>query len=543
MTAVLQALFFLVVLDSGMMDPVSVHPGHKNPIPSLSSQKYPFASDSNLKEGALPLHASNTEDMIASHTIKEGESKWPLIDQSPNDISSSKADTPEHNANFVKAISESNLSDNNSTVSKLDIVNVSRRADPDVAFSAQLSNHTWISSGSVILFNDVLVNVGEMYFGTSGQFVCPDDGAYLLVWSIKMSAYSSSRCFTSLVMAGVDIKQGPKTSWYESVYTSGVSQTAAVVQCRSSPLTAITVVSQASPEARYLAEESTSFSGFRLSPKDSPIGFTAELSLDIYASSGMRIPFKRVVTNSGGYYDGEHGFFECPDNGIYVFIVSLHLPQSSLNAWSVSKLVFDGDAIFIGPMTYRTTSSNDTGVSSATVLLKCQSGKDVYVEAHETYNFPFNIYGADLTSFTGARLCSNCDDFVAFSAVLTSNATTNNVNIVLNKVLLNHGNAYSPTTGAFTCPDDSLYMITYGGTSNIGYCHLHLYYNDSRIKRNYFNAQSSSESTGTSGTSSQSTIVRCSSGATVSLRGESLSSSRYLLADHTTFSGYRIPDQ
>ena len=47
------------------------------------------------------------------------------------------------------------------------------------AFTAQLSSDTQVSQGSVIVFDDVSVNEGEMYFDRSGYFVCPDNGVYM----------------------------------------------------------------------------------------------------------------------------------------------------------------------------------------------------------------------------------------------------------------------------------------------------------------------------------------------------------------------------
>ena len=237
-----------------------------------------------------------------------------------------------------------------------------------------------------------------------------------------MDYRSSSRCLTSLTMGGEEIKFGPKTRFYSGLF-SGVSQMTAVIQCRCNPLAAVTVVSGTSPAPLYYGELYSAFSGYRLAPVESAVGFTVALSNDTHLFPGGRILFDKVISNFGRYYDDQHGYFRCPDNGIYTFTTSASFPVFQ-NQWSVSKLVFDRETILQGPITYWAAPAADSGSSSVTAILQCQNGKDVYVEAKEAYIFPYNVYGERLTSFTGVRLCStDCDDYVAFSAVLSHNVT------------------------------------------------------------------------------------------------------------------------
>ena len=73
---------------------------------------------------------------------------------------------------------------------------------------------------------------------------------------------------------------------------------------------------------------------------ESAIGFTAELSEDVYLFPGGRIIFDKVVSNIGGKYCDEHGFFEGPDDSIYSFTISACFPEY-LDQSLITQLVFD----------------------------------------------------------------------------------------------------------------------------------------------------------------------------------------------------------
>ena len=118
--------------------------------------------------------------------------------------------------------------------------------------------------------------------------------------------------------------------------------------------------------------------------------------------------------------------------------------------------------------------------------------------------------------------------------------------VVFSNVVTNHGSAYNPTSGNFTCPDDDYYLFSWSGTCMWG-CDLDLHIGESTetyIKRSYIGRRpDSADGTGTSGTSSMSTVVKCSTGSNVWLRLTQTSTSNPILAHYTSFSGYRIPGQ
>ena len=90
----------------------------------------------------------------------------------------------------------------------------------------------------------------------------------------------------------------------------------AVVQCRTSPPSAVTVMAAAytNPNCYYWGQVTT-FSGFRLSSPSDAVGFTAELSTDQKVLPSGRIFFDHAVSNIGNHYRPLHGFFTCPRDG------------------------------------------------------------------------------------------------------------------------------------------------------------------------------------------------------------------------------------
>lgn len=347
----------------------------------------------------------------------------------------------------------------------------------------------------------------------------------------------------SLAMSGTPVMNGPRTSFYATSdsYT-GNYHMLAIAPCQSQPFTGYTVLSTATPFPTYIADYTT-YSGFRL-PDDTP-AFTARLSQDAYLFPGSRIFFDDVVSNYGGYYDAEHGFFECPDDAIYSFTITNHFPIFSTSQWSSVQLVMNGNARFNGPQTYRATNGYDSGSASVTALLQCETGRNIYIEAKDAYTFAYSVYGADLTSFSGLRLCTDCSsNFVAFSAILMQNVTVNDVEIAFGNVLVNSGNAYEPFSGRFTCPDGRYYMFAWSQTHALGNTNLDLYVNGDMRQPSYASAApSGTDSTGTSGTSSQSIILRCSPQDIITLRASGLTATYPLLAHYTFFSAYLLPNQ
>ena len=282
-----------------------------------------------------------------------------------------------------------------------------------------------------------------------------------------------------------------------------------IVECTSSPLTVVTISAQPWTEdissTSVFRRDLTTFSGFKL---QAGIAFTAELSKDQYAFPDARVMFNNDLVNIGGYYDVLHGYFRCPDAGVYVFSVSTHT-QDPATPWSVSRLMMEGEVVMQGPITYIATSSYDSGSASITAVLQCTPDFSVYVESQAAHDFYGNSYVAELTSFTGFKLYDITTETVAFCAVLTQNFTssTTNAPVPFDEVITNIGGAFDVSDSHFVCPDDEYYLFTWTATISVGDRYVDLHMDGSLVKRLYTTPQGSSDSSGTSGSCTQSVIL------------------------------------
>ena len=291
----------------------------------------------------------------------------------------------------------------------------------------------------------------------------------------------------------------------------------------------------------------TSFLGYRIA-EEGVIGFTAELSQDTPLSPGGRIMFDRVLHNYGLRYVDLHGYFRCPDDNLYAFSLSTQTPSDAgADVWSVTRLMFDREAVIDCPVT-NYNPEPESGTASVTTVLQCRNGRDLYVEAVQSYTHVQNLYAADRTSFSGVRICAEntCSNYTAFSTVLAQNFTSDesaNTNVQFSRIITNSGNAYDNATGAFICPDNDAYYITWSATvTNCADCSVDLYFGGRLYKRNFVTYSSSSVFR-TSGTSTMSAIIPCVEGRNVTVEVADFGSSSVLLAGLTTFSGYKIPNQ
>ena len=384
-------------------------------------------------------------------------------------------------------------------------------SDDMIAFSAELSEAAELLPGSVVRFDRIRENVVGLYFNNSGQFGCSDEGLYVFIWS-TLKAQSSELdgmwCIFKLMKGASNVKYGPNTNFFTSGSLGGTTQMTSVAQCTTNPLTAFTVVTVPwnDNQAAIFREVYTTFSGFRLT---STIAFSAELSHDQYLFPGGPLIFDNILANHGGHYHPLHGLFLCPDNGLYVFSLSVHTPDDE-TPWSVSCLVLQGDIVMRGPISYLATTSHDSGSASSTVVLQCTQGFTVYAEAESSHDFLFNSYGAELTSFTGFKLYdADVPGAVAFTAVMTNNQTIKEtvLPLVFDRTIINNGDAFNVPFDAFVCPDNDIYMLTWtvvvSGNSSGS---INLYMDGISIKLGWLTVIGVGETTGTS---SMSHVQQC----------------------------------
>ena len=133
---------------------------------------------------------------------------------------------------------------------------------------------------------------------------------------------------------------------------------------------------------------------------------------------------------------------------------------------------------------------------------------------------------------------------MAFSAVSSQNHSTTGY-IIPDKVLSNVGDTYNSSSGIFTCPDNALYMFTWGGVAENGSADafLQLRLNGSIVVDMLQSPTASSEtSTETTGSNSQSNIMRCAVGNSVQIYCNRCDTQAEL-AEYTFLTGYRLPNQ
>ena len=339
------------------------------------------------------------------------------------------------------------------------------------AFCAELSSDTAVSAGSVIIFDRIITNEGELYFNATGIFGCVNNDIYFFTWAGLRTNYEeySDRCAQLLRLGSEEVKYGPVTNFITSAGYSATAQMSALVQC--SQLSSVTVLAAeySNPPCSFTISH-TSFSGFRVASSNKTVGFLAELSSDQTLLPGNRLFFDNVLVNYGEHYEANHGYFRCPDNNLYSFTISLHHPllEEEGGQWSTVglRLLYDGEVIMHGPVTYVATEQHDSGSSSITVILQCQLDKDIWVEADQSADFLLTDFGARLTSFMGFRIFDDntSGQPIAFTVVLSHNISSSGF-MTFDKVITNVGDCYNATTGDFVCPDDALYLFIWGGVS------------------------------------------------------------------------------
>ena len=134
---------------------------------------------------------------------------------------------------------------------------------------------------------------------------------------------------------------------------------------------------------------------------------------------------------------------------------------------------------------------------------------------------------------------------VAFTVLMSDNmtGTPEGVPVVFDEVITNVGNAFNVNESQFECPNNDYYLFTWGAAAEYGGGHTRLYQNGAQVTRMYLTRQNSDRDSGTSGSSTTSTIVKCSVGSHFYIVVEAGQDDTIFLGGHTTFSGYKVPGQ
>ena len=189
--------------------------------------------------------------------------------------------------------------------------------------------------------------------------------------------------------------------------------------------------------------------------------FSAELSSYVALTGGSTLIFDRVITNVGGLYFPNSGYFICPDDGLYVFIWSIMKATNTAEGMQcISKLSQGGNDLKFGPKAsyFSTTLS---GATEVTYISKCTTSPPTAVTI---INVPwsetelFSEFYLGRTSFSGYKLQSA----IAFTVELSEDSyLIDRSRIMFDNVLSNFGGFYDITNGRFLCPDDGVYGFSF----------------------------------------------------------------------------------
>ncbi|XP_033753759.1 collagen alpha-2(VIII) chain-like [Pecten maximus] len=136
------------------------------------------------------------------------------------------------------------------------------------------------------------------------------------------------------------------------------------------------------------------------------------------------------------------------------------------------------------------------------------------------------------------RVGAPTDNIVAFTAYLSHTILEpgSDYSIKYDHVVTNAGNGYSPVTGAFTCPEDGVYVITWTtAMANQGCIQTHLKKNGVSVGYSFIAYQSNYPDMG-----SQTSVLVLSRGDVLTVKIESKTSGPALYATYTSFSGFLL---
>ena len=135
------------------------------------------------------------------------------------------------------------------------------REGTQVMFHARLSSDRQYPSGTTIIFDEALTNLGGAYSSGVGAFQCPVDGYY--VFSVSFHSYRD-RSKGAIMKAGAVLQDGPLTS-ADAGGPSGVHSSTAYACCRAGETVFVRALEYTD---RYVAANlygsQSTFSGFLL---------------------------------------------------------------------------------------------------------------------------------------------------------------------------------------------------------------------------------------------------------------------------------------
>ena len=272
-----------------------------------------------------------------------------------------------------------------------------------IAFTAELSEDSYLIERSRIMFDNVLSNFGGYYDYINGRFQCPDGGVY----GFSFSAYTvdpATPWFASRIMKeGNVIVQGPITYRVTDDYDSGSSSITLVLQCTTDH--SIYVETQASHDFLYNSYGATftSFSGYKLfDVTPEAVAFTAvKTSNHTTIYDGQPLISNTVITSIGDAFDLVYGTFRCPDDDYYLFSWSA---TANYGGTGSQFDLYMGETHIKHLYLTQQTSDDATGTSgtaSVSVIKQCVMGSRFQIRARFIHE---RIVLGNYIMFTGYKI-------------------------------------------------------------------------------------------------------------------------------------------
>nr|QBA18390.1 VIgL family C1q-related protein 6 isoform 3 [Littorina littorea] len=204
-------------------------------------------------------------------------------------------------------------------------------------------------------------------------------------------------------------------------------------------------------------------------------GFDATLSSNANVASNARtLQWDWAIFDKGRAYDPDTGIFTAPLSGLYFFAVNTRSPTQKANV--------DIMADDVRVCRIYSKRRNDAGSCQGAVELS--KGQRVWVQSYGTDN----SYRASSSTFTGFLYTHSldCADLTTqpsiFNVRLSSNKNITST-ILWDEVILNHGQAYNPSTGSFTAPVSGQYFFAVTTSSYKEYVYANIMAGDVKVCR------------------------------------------------------------
>nr|QBA18392.1 VIgL family C1q-related protein 6 isoform 1 [Littorina littorea] len=437
----------------------------------LSSLEVTLQNETTVREMA----DTNTSRILGSlkGTLDKEVSGRKAADTNTSRILVSLKDTLEKEVSGLKAADLNTCRELASLEMKLENVGKQTKdlSGSGFSFNARLSSNTKFNTRKQKLqWDQVILNKGSAYDPNTGFFTAPVNGLYFFALTTRSG---TSFAADAEIMAG-----NVRVCRLDSNVKPDVGSCQGAIELSKDQQVWVQSFEQ---QTSFEASHST-FSGFLYTfPLDCTgmvtpwYGFDATLSSNANVASNARtLQWDWAIFDKGRAYDPDTGIFTAPLSGLYFFAVNTRSPTQKANV--------DIMADDVRVCRIYSKRRNDAGSCQGAVELS--KGQRVWVQSYGTDN----SYRASSSTFTGFLYTHSldCADLTTqpsiFNVRLSSNKNITST-ILWDEVILNHGQAYNPSTGSFTAPVSGQYFFAVTTSSYKEYVYANIMAGDVKVCR------------------------------------------------------------